>query len=114
MPQFVRLFARKLLAKLSNSSDGKKANLLFGFSSLKKRYGTERLNIACARALEIGGNDYQLLKRLLEQHREKLPPREIDNQEVLDFMYENGFLRDQKEFEELAQRALDRSKNHED
>ena len=114
MPQFVRLFARKLLAKLSNSSDGKKANLLFGFSSLKKRYGTERLNIACARALEIGGNDYQLLKGWLEQHREKLPPREIDNQEVLDFMYENGFLRDQKEFEELAQRALDRSKNHED
>lgn len=36
MPQFVRLFARKLLQGLSQSSDGKKANLLFGFNTLKK------------------------------------------------------------------------------
>lgn len=114
MPQFVRLFARKLLQRLSQSSDGKKANLLFGFNTLKKRYGADRLNIACARALEIGTNDYQLLKKLQEQQKGKLPARELDNQEVIDFMYENGFLRDQKEFEELAQRALDRSRNHED
>lgn len=72
------------------------------------------MNIACARALEIGTDDNQLLKKLLEQQKEKLPARELDNQEVLDFMYENGFLRDQKEFEKLAQRALDRSRNHED
>ena len=114
MPQFVQLFARKVLARLSQSSDGKKANLLYGFTSLKKQYGADRLNVACARALEVGSSDYQLLKEILKQQKEEKPSREIDNQEVLDFMYENGFLRDAKDFEELAQKALDRSKNHED
>ncbi len=64
--------------------------------------------------LEVGSSDYQLLKEILKQQKEEKPSREIDNQEVLDFMYENGFLRDAKDFEELAQKALDRSKNHED
>ncbi len=114
MPQFVQLFARKVLARLSQSSDGKKANLLYGFSSLKKQYGADRLNVACARALEVGSSDYQLVKEILKQQKEEKPSREIDNQKVLDFMYENGFLRDAKDFEELAQKALDRSKNHED
>lgn len=113
LPQFVRLLAAKLLEKIRESSDGKKANLLFGLISLKKKYGTERLNTACARALEVGSNDFQLLKRLLEQKRELAPTSEIDDQEVLDFMLENGFLRDRRQFEELAEQALNRSKNHE-
>lgn len=34
LPQFVRLFATKLLIRIKDSSDGKKANLLFGLISL--------------------------------------------------------------------------------
>ena len=113
MPQFVRLFAMKLLAKIPDSSDGKKANLLFGMNSLKKKYGVDRLNTACARALEVGSDDFQLLKRLLQQQRELAPASQIDDQEVLDFMLENGFLRDRKQFEQLAEQALNRSRNHE-
>lgn len=113
MPQFVQLFASKLLAKICDSSDGKKANLLFGFASLKKKYGIERPNMACARALEVDGNDFQVLKHLLQKRQELTPRTQIDNQEVLDIMYEKGFLRNQKQFEELAEQALNRSKNHE-
>ena len=113
MPQFVRLFASKLLVKIAKSSDGKKANLLFGFNSLKRQYGAERLNAACARALEVGSDDFQWLKRLLSQHKETAPAQQITDQTVLDFMYDSGYLRDKKEFEQLAAEALKRSQNHE-
>lgn len=113
MPSFVRVFANKLLARIAQSSDGKKANLLFGLNSLKKQYGAERLNAACARALEVGSDDFQILKRLLSQHQEEMPVQQINNQKVLDFMYDNGYLRDKKEFEQLAEEALKRSQNHE-
>ena len=87
--------------------------MLFGFASLKKKYGIERLNMACARALEVDSNDFQVLKHLLQKRQELTPRTQIDNQEVLDIMYEKGFLRNQKQFEELAEQALNRSKNHE-
>ncbi len=113
MPQFVRLYAQKLLQKIESSSNGKKANLLFGLNSLKVKYGVNRLNIACARALELGLDDYQVLKKLLEDQQELAPTDQIVDQELLNFMYESGYLRDQKQFEELAEQALRRSKNHE-
>lgn len=106
MPQFVRLYAQKLLQKIESSSNGKKANLLFGLNSLKVKYGVNRLNIACARALELGVDDYQVLKKLLEDQQELAPTDQIVDQELLNFMYESGYLRDQKQFEELAEQAL--------
>lgn len=113
MPSFVRVFANKLLARIAQSSDGKKANLLFGLNSLKKKYGAQRLNTACARAPEVGSDDFQMLKQLLNQHQEEMPTQQLNNQKVLDFMYDNGYLRDKKEFEKLAEEALKRSQNHE-
>lgn len=86
---------------------------MFGFNSLKRQYGAERLNAACARALEVGSDDFQWLKRLLSQHKETAPAQQITDQTVLDFMYDSGYLRDKKEFEQLAAEALKRSQNHE-
>ena len=44
-----------------------------GILSLQKRYGAERLDGACARALALGTRSYSSVAAILKNHRENAP-----------------------------------------
>ncbi len=49
-----------------------------GLQGLGKRYGTDRLELACERALDIGGVSYRSIRSILQKGLDRLPPPEQD------------------------------------
>jgi transposase len=49
-----------------------------GLQGLEKRYGADRLERACERALDIGGVSYRSIRSILQKGLDRLPPPEQD------------------------------------
>jgi transposase len=63
-------------------------NSCLGLKNLSRRYGPERLEAACTRALEIGGLSYKSIRSILQSGLDRAPPqkatrsRRIEHQNV--------------------------------
>jgi len=61
-----------------------------GILRLGRKYGTQRLDNACRRAVKIRGHSYQSVKSILERNLDKQPlPDETSSPEALAIDHEN-------------------------
>jgi hypothetical protein len=73
-----RLFAHRVLDNLRAAQ---------GIISLRKKYGAQRLEKACARALFFGNAKYRAVKSILKQGLDQLPLDEQGSQVILSSTY---------------------------
>ena len=67
----IALLVERLLIERSHPEQGYRSCL--GIMRLEKRYGKDRLDQACQRALESGGRSYKHVERILKNKREAQP-----------------------------------------
>jgi transposase len=71
-----RQFAERLLAERTHPEHGYRSCL--GVFRLSKRYGAERLDAACARALSVGGLSYRHVSSILHHGLDRAPALDIE------------------------------------
>ncbi|HQD10885.1 MAG TPA: IS21 family transposase [Flavihumibacter sp.] len=74
----VGLFMEKLMEAKAHPEQGYKA--CNGVLNLARRVGTERITIACRRALEYGAIHYYILEDILKKGLDQLSPEELQQQ----------------------------------
>lgn len=67
-------FVQKLLSGMVHPEQGFRRCM--GVISLEKRFGKERVNLACARAVSLGAFSYHSVKSILEKNLEAAPEQE--------------------------------------
>jgi transposase len=71
-----RLFAERLLAERSHPEHGYRSCL--GVFRLAKKYGAERLEAACARALAVGARSYRHVHSILQHGLDRAPALDVE------------------------------------
>lgn len=71
-----RLFAERLLAERTHPEHGYRSCL--GVFRLSKKYGAERLDAACARALSVGALSYRHVSSILQHGLDRVPALDIE------------------------------------
>jgi transposase len=85
--KFTKEFIEHLIASRSFPEQAFRACL--GVLRLGKRFGEDRLEKACERALMMGADRYQQIESILKRGLDKLPLNENDNKEFLPSNHEN-------------------------
>jgi transposase len=71
-----RLFAERLLAERTHPEHGYRSCL--GVFRLSKKYGAERLDAACARALSVGALSYRHVSSILQHGLDRVPALDVE------------------------------------
>jgi transposase len=71
-----RLFAERLLTERSHPEHGYRSCL--GVFRLAKKYGTERVEAACARALAVGARSYRHVASILQHGLDRAPALDVE------------------------------------
>jgi transposase len=71
-----RLFAERLLAERTHPEHGYRSCL--GVFRLSKKYGSDRLDAACARALSVGALSYRHVSSILQHGLDRAPALDIE------------------------------------
>ena len=67
-------FVERLLSSKVHPEHG--FRMCMGVISLEKRFGKDRVNLACARAVSLGALSYRSVKSILERNLEAVPSEE--------------------------------------